>query len=244
MATLKKPLMKNKQKPGALRTCARMQLHTSQAQKLLRPDPLPDGFQPPGLFRFSNLCQNLCREAAAGDPYADWYLLKTEKAVYQLREEIKSACKRFQGLIDTYGFEVDPASSENPLTVELTMSNPYGFMASYLLADYDQLVRLGLTCENLGILDRGQVYSVLRGIARKLRRIFHLPLEYKFTGVCREDIRHGTKVSERAKSLMGELPKEILNGHRRPRHAPMKKPPPEPRQNMDTDPASVKAGGG
>lgn len=209
-------------RPGALRTCAKMQLHTSQAQKMLRPAPLPDGFRPPGLFRFSHLCQTLCKESARGDPYADWFLLKIEAAIHALRNDMTNAQKRFQGFIDRLGFEVDPATSRQPVTVELTMSNPYGFMAAYLLADFDQTVRLGLTCENLGILDRDQVFPVFRGLSRKLRRIFHLPLTYRFTGVSREDVRHNTQVAKRARQLMGDLPGEILEQRLTPRHAPGK----------------------
>ena len=213
-------------RPGALRARAKMKVHTRPAQALLNPRPLPDGFQPPGLFRFSKACQQLCRESALDDPYADWFLWRIEQEMQQTRELVRQTRQRLDGAIQRCGFEVELAESTRPVTVELSMGNPYGYMAAYLVADYDELVRLADTCQLLGIYDRAQVWSLLRGIDRRIRRIFHLPLAYRHTGVCREDVRHGTQVAKRAEQLMGELPRAVLERHDRPRHAPPRVPAP------------------
>ncbi len=207
-------------RPGALRAQAKMTIHTEKARRLTDPLTLPNGIRPPGLFRFSSLCQKLCEKSAEGDPYADWFLYRIEQELFKLKNRIKQSTDRLQKFIEDSGFEVSEASSQKPVTIELSMGNPYGYMAAYVLADFDRLVRLALTCELMGILDRAQCRNMIQPSEKNFRRLLHLPINYKHTGVTRNDIQQNNQVAQRAIELMGKCPGNIVTGKHKPRHAP------------------------
>ncbi len=209
-----------KQRPGALRAQARMQIHTEKARRLTDPVTLPNGIRPPGLFRFSSLCQQLCEKSSEGDPYADWYLYRIEQEILQLKNRIKQITGRLKKFIEDSGFDVSEASSLKPVTIELNMGNPYGYMAAWLLADFDRMVRLAMTCELLGILDRAQCRGAIQPAEKHFRRVLHLPISYKYTGITRNDIQQNNQVARRACELMGKCPEKIVTGKQTPRHAP------------------------
>ncbi len=118
------------------------------------------------------------------------------------------------------GIEIDVACSLTPIEVPLQFSNPYGYMAAYLIADYDALTRTVLTARHFGLMDRNSSEEILKKTGRAIRRSFNDVGLWKYTGVVRKDFDPINQNAERAKELMGEIPDEIVSGALRAKIAP------------------------
>ena len=95
-------------------------------------------------------------------------------------------------------------------------------MCSYILADFDRLIRLLLTILHLGLAPDKQILSVIRRASELIRSLQGMPLQWHKTGVTRKDILENTPLAEQAKNLMGEINSQILEGQIAPPNAPKK----------------------
>lgn len=208
--------------PGRLRNFVEMTIQTRQAQRLVQGRRGTDG-KPPiiGLYRYGAMVRTIWSGASRDDPYADWYLLKVEQALSESKDELASLKQVLeQDMARVAAMKVGLAHSLEPAKVELTFSNPYGYMGAWLLADMDELVLATLTARHVGLVNRDDSERMLDEAGRAIRRAFATAQGYRATAVKREDLRQGTRRAERAKQAMGELPQSVLDGELRPEHAP------------------------
>ena len=94
-------------------------------------------------------------------------------------------------------------------------------MGAYLIADYDELVRAILTAQHVGLLSRVAGEARIRDSARRVRRIFTIPVRWKQLAVTREDIHQQHPRAQQAREAMGDLPDDILAGTRRAQVVPI-----------------------
>jgi integrating conjugative element protein (TIGR03761 family) len=208
--------------PGRLRNFVEMTIQTRQAQRLVQGRRGIDG-KPPiiGLYRYGAMVRTIWTCASHDDPYADWYLLKVEQALTESKDELASLKQTIEAdMARVAAMKVGLAHSLEPAKVELTFSNPYGYMGAWLLADMDALALAALTARHVGLINRDDSERMLGEAGRAVRRAFATAQGYRATAVKREDLRQGTRRAERAKQAMGELPQSVLDGELRPEHAP------------------------
>ena len=98
-------------------------------------------------------------------------------------------------------------------------------MGAYLIADYDALALATLTTQHVGVLSRETSEALIRDSARRIRRIFTIPMGWKHLAVTREDVRQQNLRAQQAREIMGDLPDEILAGTRRAGAAPIRRQP-------------------
>ena len=228
-------------KPGALRGGVRLRLETEKAQRLLHGRRAGDG-KPMivGLMLFAAKVGRIWEAAAQDDPYADWWLLDIEHELQMAKEGIAAYRKRVrQALESAPSVDIAVAVSLEPVEIELRFGTPYGFMGSYLLADYDQLVREALTARHVALMDREATERLIQEGGRAVRRAFNASDGYRYLGLTREDVRQGTAKARKAKELMGEVPAPVVEGRMRARHAP-----PRRRRGREPEAAEASAGGG
>jgi integrating conjugative element protein (TIGR03761 family) len=124
--------------------------------------------------------------------------------------------------------QVDLAQSVAPIQLPFMIASPYGAKGAYLLHDFDELMRTVLTAAKCALIDRNQVYNLVLRAGRPVRRTFNLPLlNWRYTGVTRDDVRKNTKLAQQAKEIYAgwpfkitDIPAEVLEGSLRPRFAP------------------------
>jgi integrating conjugative element protein (TIGR03761 family) len=126
-----------------------------------------------------------------------------------------------QRLVSVKGVQIDLALSVSPARVQLSFATPYGYMGAYLIADYDELVGAILTAQHVGLLYREAGEALIRDSARRVRRIFTIPVGWKHFAVTREDIQQQNALALQARQTMGDLPNEIRAGTWRARIAPV-----------------------
>jgi integrating conjugative element protein (TIGR03761 family) len=106
-----------------------------------------------------------------------------------------------------------------PVKLPLFVGAQLGFMAVYLLADYDDLARKLILAHHTALIDRGTLERWLNEGAHALRSLFSLAQQYRYSGATRDDFASKNVVARAASEKFGELPQEVLEGTRRSRYA-------------------------
>jgi len=203
--------------PGALRGEATLTINTRQAQRLFlgRPVKTHDGRQVhPGVIgvrRFATLVRQVIVGARADDPYADLCLI-------QLDHEFKAASSRLaemrqhteRRLTVRPAVDVAIAVSIDPIVVPLRFHNQYAYRAAYLVADYDQLAAAVLSAHHGALMARPECEKLLNRGRRLARRVFSVPLRYRFSGASRQDVLQMTARGGAALEKFGPVPESIL----------------------------------
>jgi integrating conjugative element protein (TIGR03761 family) len=211
-----------KTSPGPLRSHSRLTIHTRQAQRLI--EGRAEANRPPilGLLSFGKRMRSVWLSASHDDPYADWFLLRIETEIEQTRKLLEAQVKVLTDLLaGIAGVQIDVAVSMEPIEVELSFANPFGYIGAFLVADYDELCRRVFTARHFGLIDRVYADKLLHNCGNALRRTFQYSAGWRFTGVTRDDMRHGTETSKQAIEFMGELPEPQLNASVRAKCSPM-----------------------
>lgn len=208
---------------GALRSDMQLTLHTHHASRIWHGRPESEGQAGIiGLNGFVAIMAKIKRGAEQDDPYSDWWMIRIEeklddtKARLQaLREQIDQALAHIPRAL-TLGENL----SVQPVKIPLFIGTQHGFLAVYLLADFDALVRRLLLAHHTALIDRLTLERTLTEGAHLLRSTFALAQRYRYSGATRDDFAANNAVARTARERFGELPQEVLEGTCRPRFAP------------------------
>jgi integrating conjugative element protein (TIGR03761 family) len=107
-----------------------------------------------------------------------------------------------------------------PVKLPLYVGSQHGFLAVYLLAEYDDLARRLILAHHTALLDRHTMEQWLDEGAHLLRSTFSLAQRYRYSGARRDDFAANNAVARIAREKYGELPQDVLEGTRRARFAP------------------------
>lgn len=107
-----------------------------------------------------------------------------------------------------------------PVKLPLFVNAQLGFMAVYLLADYDDLARKLILAHHTALIDRSTLERWLNEGAHALRSLFSLAQQYRYSGCTRDDFAAKNAAARAALEKYGELPQDVLEGTRRSRYAP------------------------
>lgn len=208
---------------GSLRSAMALTLHTHHASRIWHGRAPAEG-RPGiiGLNGFISIMNKLKRGAEQDDPYSDWWMLRIEEKI----TDTKTRLQVLREQVDQALADVPPALSvgENlnvqPVKLPLYVSSQLGFMAVYLLADYDDLARRLILAHHTALIDRSTMERWLNDGAHALRSLFSLAQQYKYSGAQRDDFAANNAVARAAREKYGELPQDVLEGTRRSRFAP------------------------
>ncbi|AGI08235.1 Hypothetical Protein XCAW_02451 [Xanthomonas citri subsp. citri Aw12879] len=160
--------------------------------------------------------------AEQDDPYSDWWMLRieeklsqTDTALRQLREQMDRALTEVPAALS-----LGDNLNVQPIRLPLFVNAQLGFMAVYLLADYDELARKLILAHHTALIDRSTLERWLNEGAHALRSLFSLAQQYRYSGCTRDDFAARNAAARAALEKFGELPQEVLEGTRRSRYAP------------------------
>lgn len=208
---------------GSLRSAMSLTLHTHHASRIWHGRAPADG-RPGivGLNGFVSVMNKMKRGSEQDDPYSDWWMLRIEEKL----EQTKAALQTLREQVDQVLADVPPALSigENlnvqPVKLPLFVNAQLGFMAVYLLADYDDLARRLILAHHTALIDRSTLERWLNEGAHALRSLFSLAQQYRYSGCTREDFATKNAAARAALEKFGELPVEVMVGTLRSRFAP------------------------
>lgn len=208
---------------GSLRSAMTLTLHTHHASRIWHGRAPAEGR--PGIIGLNGFIGNMNkmkRGSEQDDPYSDWWMLRIEEKL----EQAKSILQELRQQVDRALADVPPALSlgENlnvqPVKLPLFVNAQLGFMAVYLLADYDDLARKLILAHHTALIDRGTLERWLNEGAHALRSLFSLAQQYRYSGTTRDDFAAKNAAARAALEKLGELPQDVLEGTRRSRFAP------------------------
>ena len=208
---------------GSLRSVMSLTLHTHHASRIWHGRPSTEGR--PGIIGLSgyiSVMNKMKRGAELDDPYSDWWMLRIEEKLNQTRSTLQTLREQ----VDQVLADVPPALSlgENlnvqPVKLPLFVNAQLGFMAVYLLAEYDDLARKLILAHHTALIDRHTLERWLEEGAHALRSLFSLAQRYRYSGAKRDDFAAKNAVARAALEKFGELPQDVLEGTRRSRFAP------------------------
>ncbi|MBV2205770.1 MAG: TIGR03761 family integrating conjugative element protein [Pseudomonas sp.] len=220
MANEEKPLQLNL---GTLRSSMALTLHTHHASRIWHGRAAAEGRSGIiGLNGFIAVMNKMKRGSEQDDPYSDWWMLRVEEKLAQTKDLLQELREQ----VDQALADVPPALSlgENlnvqPVKLPLFVNAQLGFMAIYLLADYDDLARKLILAHHTALIDRSTLERWLNEGAHALRSLFSLSQRYRYSGCSRDDFAANNAAARVATEKLGELPQDVLEGTRRSRYAP------------------------
>ncbi len=171
---------------------------------------------------------------ATDNPYADWILTAHDETFEEMREAMKAgeeeALSRLQALRDQ-GMSFELVASRTPATISIRVQSPYGYSIALQTASFDRFVRAVKTLTEKHLLSQDEGHAEILAVARPIRNSYltavnsqKILMSEALIGLCRADFTQeanevGKRRAELAKSLMGEVPAEILAGSKRPAYS-------------------------
>ena len=208
--------------PGHLHGEIVLHVHTVHAQRLITGRAgTPERRGVIGLFAFAERVGHIWRGAQAGDPYADWWLLKLEQALNRAEARLSDlrASVR-QHLADDESFTIEVPSSTAPLPVALEFTTPVAYRAAQLVGVYDRIVREILTARQVARMTSDAASHALWLAGHEVRSTFHTVLGYVGYGITRADVAASNATAVAAAARMGALPEEVRADLQRAQFAP------------------------
>lgn len=208
---------------GALRSAMKLTLHTHHAARIWhgrQASESKNGII--GLSGFVSIMNKMKRGAEQDDPYSDWWMIRIEDKLIACKTELTI----IQDNLDHLMAEIPQALSigdnlnVQPVTLPLFVNAQLGFMAVYLLTQYDDLARRLLLAHHTALIGRRDMERWLDEGAHVLRSLFGLAQQYKYSGATRDDFAANNAKAQEARDSFGDLPHDILEGTRRSEFAP------------------------
>jgi integrating conjugative element protein (TIGR03761 family) len=208
---------------GSLRSAMALTLHTHHASRIWHGRAPTEG-RPGiiGLNGFISVMNKMKRGSEQDDPYSDWWMIRIEDKLADAKTQLQVLRQQ----VDQALTAVPPAMSlgENlnvqPVKLPLFINAQLGFMAVYLLADFDDLARRLILAHHTAMIDRSTLERWLNDGAHALRSLFALAQQYKYSGAQRDDFAANNAMARTALERFGALPQDVLEGTRRSRFAP------------------------
>lgn len=215
---------------GVLRSQMTLQIHTRQASRLwFGRKPINGKGGILGLNGFLFITNRINIGSRQDDPYCDWWMLQIEEKIDQVNAQLK----RLHTQVNEVFASVPPAFTlgENlnvqPANLPVFAGSHLGYLAIFVLAQYDEIVRKALLAHHIALIDHltlehwlAQGDHWLAQGDHCLRSLFATVQDYRYSGINRKDIVLGTAAARIVADKFGKVPPDIMDGSRRSRFSP------------------------
>lgn len=208
---------------GALRSSMKLTLHTHHAARIWhgrQASEVKNGII--GLSGFVGIMSKMKRGAEQDDPYSDWWMIRIEEKLAASKVTLATIQEQLDQLMADLPQALSIGDNLNiqPVTLPLFVNAQLGFMAVYLLTQYDDLARRLLLAHHTALIGRRDMERWLDEGAHVLRSLFGLAQQYKYSGATRDDFAANNARAREALQAFGELPQDVLDGSKRSEFAP------------------------
>ena len=210
---------------GPLRSAITIELHTHLATRLWQgrqATPEEQIYGIIGMPRFLNIMNMLRLDATTDNPYADMLTLLLDERLHAARQEMDSLIDSLKSIFKLLPetMTIENCLSIQPARFPVFSSSPLGFIAIYLLTDFDKLMRNLMLAHHMALVNRVELNDLRQRGGNLIRSIFVLAQRYRRIPVTRQDIREGNARASAAQEQAGPVPDDILDGTRRSAYAP------------------------
>lgn len=210
---------------GPLRSSIIIELHTHHATQAWvgrLPNRDENIYGIIGIPRFITIMNVIRLDILADNPYADMWMLLLEERLQAAREGMNALIDSMQSVFDNVPemMTVEGSASIKPARFPVFASTQLGFIAVYLLTDFDSLMRKALLAHHMALLTRAEMNELRQKAGNFLRSILVQAQKYRRIAVTRQDIREGNARAVAAVEQAGLVPEDILDGSRRAVYAP------------------------
>lgn len=214
---------------GPLRSTITIELHTHLATRTWTgrcPDPGENVHGIIGIPRFLNIMNIIRLDSLADNPYADLWMLRLEERLVSAREEMNTLIDNMKTVFIQLPemMTVEGCASIQPARFPVFASTQLGFIAVYLLTDFDALMRKSLLAHHMALINRVEMNDLRQRGGNIIRSILVLAQKYRRIPVTRQDIREGNARALSAEEQAGSVPDDIFDGSRRSAYAPQLRP--------------------
>lgn len=208
---------------GVLRSQMTLQIHTRQASRLWfgrKPSKGKEGIL--GLNGFLSITNRINIGSRQDDPYSDWWMLRVEEKIEQVSARLKSLQVQVNEVFASVPstFTLSENLNVQPANLPVFAGSHLGYLAIFVLAQYDEVVRKAMLASHIALIDRLTLDHWLERGDHVLRGLFATVQEYRYSGINRKDIMLGTAGAYAAAEKFGEVPPDIMDGTRRSRFSP------------------------
>jgi integrating conjugative element protein (TIGR03761 family) len=208
---------------GVLRSDMSLTLHTHHASRVWHgrvSNEKQHGII--GLSGFVGIMNRMKRGSEQDDPYSDWWMIRMEDKLAEVKAKLQQLRELVNQALAFVPGELTMTENLNvqPVKLPLYINAQLGFMAVYLLTEYDTLVRKVLLAHHIAMIDRTTMESWLDDGAHSIRSLFSLAQHYQYSGAARDDFAANNAKARAALEKLGPLPQEVMEGTRRSRFAP------------------------
>lgn len=208
---------------GSLRSSITLTLHTHHAARLWQGRTAREGVHAiMGMAGYISVTNLIKQTSAHDDPYADWAMLQLEEKLLQAKAGMLELSQQLDRVKQDLPTQIDMGDNLNihPVTLPLYIGSQLGFLAVYLLTDYDTLVRRTLLAHHTALIGRVDMEAWIDDGAHLLRSLFGLTQRFRHAGVTRDDMAANNARAYEAIEKFGLPPQDILEGLRRSQFAP------------------------
>ncbi|HDX3229560.1 TIGR03761 family integrating conjugative element protein [Escherichia coli] len=217
---------------GPLRSSITIELHTHIATRTWTgrlADPEKNLRAIIGMPRLLSILNIIRMDSVVDNPYADMWMLRLEERLLAAREDMDALISDTKTVFSQLPemMTVEGCLSVAPARFPVFASTQLGFIAIYLLTDYDSLMRNALLANHMALLSRTELDALNDRGGNLIRSILVLTQRYRRIPVTRQDIRESNARSRAALEQGGEVPEDIFDGTRRSAYAPPLRPAPD-----------------
>ena len=210
---------------GPLRTTVTIELHTHLATRTWsgrQPNPEEKVHGIIGMPRLLNILNVIRLDAFADNPYADLWMLRLEERLLSAREEMNILIDSMKTVFSQLPemMTVQSCASIQPARFPVFAGTQLGFIAIYLLTDFDELMRKSLLAHHMALLSRVELNDLRQHGGNLIRSILVLAQKYRRIPVTRQDIRERNARAVAAEELVGPVPEDIFDGTHRSAYSP------------------------
>ncbi|MBD8235962.1 TIGR03761 family integrating conjugative element protein [Pseudomonas fluorescens] len=208
---------------GSLRSSISLTLHTHHAARIWQGRTAREGAHSiMGMAGYISVTNLIKQTAAQDDPYADWAIVQLEEKLMQAKAGMLELTQQLDRIRQDLPTQIDMSDNLNihPVTLPLYIGSQLGFLAVYLLTDYDTLVRRTLLAHHTALIGRRDMEAWIDDGAHLLRSLFGQAQRYRNAGVTRDDMAANNARALAAIEKFGFPPTDILEGHHRSQFAP------------------------
>lgn len=210
---------------GGLRGETIITIQTRQAQRLLTGLERNDG-RPgiTGLMKFSGYLAQVSSMAAQDDPWADWVLVKVEELLQAAEAGLAEMNSHILAALAANPLmKITVSHSTEPLEVNVGFAAKHAYWVARVILKFDEVVRGVLTLRHQALLTQRDGDRLLDDASAMIRRVFEATVDYRATGVTRDDVAAGNALAQQAAATLarlGKVPDDVMAGTRRAEYAP------------------------
>ncbi|QNM96756.1 PFL_4669 family integrating conjugative element protein [Chitinimonas koreensis] len=208
---------------GSLRSAMALTLHTHHASRIWHGRAPSEGRAGIiGLAGFVSAMNKMKRGAEQDDPYSDWWMIRIEDKLTQTKASLQTLREQVDEVLANVPSALSLGENLNvqPVKLPLFINAQLGFLAVFLLADFDTIARKLILAHHAALIDRSTMERWLNDGAHALRSLFSLAQQYRYSGTQRDDFAANNAAARAALEKFGPLPQDVLEGTRRSHFAP------------------------